>query len=86
MAGKASQQPFGESSDVQAIVISDSLKMGFHGQSASKTALSVDLERYPQLMPKSKRTFPRSRLLVGQIRLNLPGLGVVGRCFPIGCY
>ena len=28
---EASQQPFDESSDVQAIVISDSLKMGFHG-------------------------------------------------------
>ena len=28
---EASQQPSDESSDVQAIVISDSLKMGFHG-------------------------------------------------------
>ena len=31
VAGEASQQPFGESSDVQAIVVLDSLEMGFHG-------------------------------------------------------
>ena len=43
MAGEASQQPSGESSDVQAIAVSDSPEMGFHGQSASETALSVDL-------------------------------------------
>ena len=29
--GEASQQPSGESSDVQAIVVSDSLEIGFHG-------------------------------------------------------
>ena len=28
---------------VQAIVVSDSLEMGFHGQSASETTLSTDL-------------------------------------------
>ena len=28
---------------MQAIAISDSLEMGFHGQSASKTAIFVDL-------------------------------------------
>ena len=38
-AGEASQQPSGESSDVQEIVVSDSPEMGFHGQSASETAL-----------------------------------------------
>ena len=31
VAGEVSQQPFGESSDVQAIVVLDSLEMGFHG-------------------------------------------------------
>ena len=31
------------SSDVQAIVVSDSPEMGFHGQLASETAISVDL-------------------------------------------
>ena len=41
--GEASQQPIGESSDVQAIVVSDSPKMGSHGQSSSETALSMDL-------------------------------------------
>ena len=43
VAGETSQQPSNESSDVQAIVISNSPEMGFHGQSASETALSVDL-------------------------------------------
>ena len=42
MAGEASQQPSSKSSDVQAIVISDTLEMGFHGQSASETALLMD--------------------------------------------
>ena len=31
VVGEASQQPSGESSNVQAIVVSDSLEMGFHG-------------------------------------------------------
>ena len=39
----ASQQLIGESSDVQAIVVLDLPEMGFHGQSASETALLVDL-------------------------------------------
>ena len=29
--GEASQQPSGESSNVQAIVVSDLIEMGFHG-------------------------------------------------------
>ena len=43
VAGEASQQPSDESSNVQAIVVSDSPKMGFHSQSALETPLSVDL-------------------------------------------
>ena len=43
VADKASQQPSGESSDVKMIISSDSPEMGFHGQSALETALSVDL-------------------------------------------
>ena len=38
VANEASQQPSGESSNVQAIVVSDSVEVGFHGQSASETA------------------------------------------------
>ena len=45
VTGEASQQPSSESSDVQAIVISDSHEMGFHGQSTSETGLSVDFRR-----------------------------------------
>ena len=40
---EASQQPTGEGSYVQVIVILDSLEMGFHGQSASETTLSTNL-------------------------------------------
>ena len=43
VTGEASQQPTSESSDVQAIVVPDSPEMGFHGQSASNTTLSMDL-------------------------------------------
>ena len=43
VAGEDSQKPSDESSDVQAIVVSDSPEMGFHGQSTSETALSMDL-------------------------------------------
>ena len=43
VAGEASEQPFGESSDVQALVVSDSLEMGFHGQPASETSFLVDV-------------------------------------------
>ena len=56
VAGEASRQPSGESSDVQAIVISGSPKMGFHGQSALEIAPLVDLESSPQ------RAFMASRL------------------------
>ena len=40
--------PTGEGSDGQAIVVVDSLEMGFHGQSASETAPTVDLEEVPR--------------------------------------
>ena len=43
VADEASQQPSGESSNVQAIAVSDSPKTGFHGQSALETTLVVDL-------------------------------------------
>ena len=43
MTDEASQQPTYESSDVQAIAVSDLPEMGFHGQLASETALLVDL-------------------------------------------
>ena len=37
------QHPTNEGSDGQVIIVMDSPEMGFHGQSASETALSVDL-------------------------------------------
>ena len=43
VASEASQQPFGESSDVPAIAVLDLPKKGFHGQSALETTLLVDL-------------------------------------------
>ena len=65
VASKASQQPSGGSSDVQVIVVLDSPEMGFHGQSALETAFLVDLRQVSQLIRRSRRTFPRSRLLAG---------------------
>ena len=43
VVGEADQHPIGESSDVQAIVVLDSLETGFHGRSALVTTLLVDL-------------------------------------------
>ena len=43
VVGEAGQHPAIEGSDGLAIVIMDSPKMGFHGQSASETMLSTDL-------------------------------------------
>ena len=47
MVGKAIEHPTDEYSDEQAIVIMDSPEMGFHGQSVSETAPSVDLGEVP---------------------------------------
>ena len=65
VTGEANQQPNDESSDVQAIVVSDLLEMGFHGQSAFE---DCSLGGFRRGLPNScgaKRTFPRSRLLAG---------------------
>ena len=43
MVGEADQHPTGGDSDVQAIVVSDSPTMAFHGQSATETALLANL-------------------------------------------
>ena len=43
VVGGANKQPTGEGSDVHTIVISNSPEINFNGQSASETALSVDL-------------------------------------------
>ena len=47
MVGEVYQHLTGEGSDGQAIVVVDSLEMGFHGQSASKTVPSADLGDVP---------------------------------------
>ena len=43
----ADQHPIGGGSEEQAIVIMDSPEMGFHGQSASETALPTNLGKVP---------------------------------------
>ena len=43
VVSEADQHPTGKGSDGHAIVVMDSLEMGFHGQSASETVFSVDL-------------------------------------------
>ena len=47
VVGEANQHPIGEGSDGQTIVVMDSPEMGFHGQSASETALSTDFGEVP---------------------------------------
>ena len=42
LADEAGQPAYGEDLDMQAIVISSLPEMGFHGQLASETTLSVD--------------------------------------------
>ena len=58
MVGETSQQPSGESSNVQVIVASDSPEMGFHGQLASETALSVDLGEVSPTHAKVQEDIP----------------------------
>ena len=43
VVGEADQHPTSKGSEGQAIVVMDSLEMGFHGQSASETTLSANL-------------------------------------------
>ena len=86
VVGEVDQHPIGEGSDEQAIVVMDSPEIGFHGQSASKTAPTADLGEVPELMRRSLKVFLPGRLLAGQTRLRLPGPGAVGCCFPIDYY
>ena len=62
MTCEASQQPTDESSDVQALVISDSPEMGFHDQSASKTTLSVDLGEVAPIHAKVQEDIPPEQI------------------------
>ena len=65
VAGEASQQPSGGSSNVKAIVVSDSPEMGFHGQSASETILLVDLGEVSPTHVKVQEDIP-SKQIVGR--------------------
>ena len=58
MDGEESQQPSDESSDVQAIAVSDSLEISFYGQLASETALLVDLGEVSLTQAKVQEDIP----------------------------
>ena len=87
VAGEASQQPLDESSDVQGIVISDSPKMGFHGQSSSKTTPSMDSREVSPMgfrgisasetapLMDSREVFPT----YAEVREDIPSKQVAGR-------
>ena len=62
VTSEASQQPTDKSFDVQAIVVSDSPEMGFHGQSALKTALLVDLGEVSPIHAKVHEDFPPKQI------------------------
>ena len=62
MTGEASQQPIGESSDVQTIVISDSGETGFHGQSTLKTAILVELGEVSPIHAEVQEDIPLEQI------------------------
>ena len=59
---KASKQPTCESSDVRAIVVSDSPEMVFHSQSASKIAFSVDLGEVSPIHAEVQEDIPPKKI------------------------
>ena len=63
VADEESHQPFGESSDVKAIVVSNSLEMGFHGKSASEIALLVDLEEFSTTHAEVQEDIPSEQIV-----------------------
>ena len=92
VTGAASQQPTSESSNAQAIVVSDSPEMGFHGQSASETALSVDLGEVSPIRAEVQEEIP-SEHIAGRLdkakstrarrsRLLLPNRLLLNSYFP----
>ena len=86
VVGEVDQHPTDDGLNVQAIPVSDSPEMPFHGQSAPETALLMDLGEVSPTHTGVQEDIPQSRLPAGQTRLHLPGLGAVGRCFPTGCW
>ena len=62
VAGEASRQPSGENSNVQAIVISSSPEMGFHGQSDSETAPLVDLGEVSPTQAEVREDIPSEQV------------------------
>ena len=58
MVGEADQYPTGEGSGGQRIVVMESPEMGFHGQSASETMLSVDLGQVSLTHAKVQEDIP----------------------------
>ena len=82
MVREADQHPSSENSDVQAIVVSDSSEMGFHGQSASKTTLLANLREVSLTHAKVQEGIPLEQIasrtdkdtstLVGRSRLLIP--------------
>ena len=85
VTGEVSQQPTGESSDVQVIVISDSPEMGFHGQLASETALSVDLGEVSPTPMEVHEDIPSEQIAGRLDKVKSTGSSGAGRCFPTGC-
>ena len=53
---------YGEGSDGQAIVVVDSLEMGFHGQSASETTPTTYLEEVPLTHEEVREGIPSEQI------------------------
>ena len=63
MVGEVDQHPTGEGLDGQAIVIVDSPKIGFHGQSVSETAPLADLGDIPLTHEKIHEGIPSEQII-----------------------
>ena len=60
--GEVYQHPTGEGSDGQAIVVVDSLEMGFHSQLASETVSSADLGDVPLTHEEVRKGIPSEQI------------------------
>ena len=84
VAGEVSHQPSGENSNVQAIVVSGSPEMGFHGQSDSETTPLVDLGEVSPTHAEVREDIPSEQVDGRSDRAKSTRSGAVGLCFPTG--
>ena len=83
--GEAEQHSPDGGLEEQAIVVMDSIKMGFHGQPAMETAPSDDLEEAPLTHEESQGGVPSEQIASRPAMTCLPGPCIVSCCFLTDC-